>query len=188
MFWKKEVFNLPNIITFIRIGMVPFLFTLLLNPGRFWSLVLAVFFVIASLTDFIDGYIARKYSMVTTLGKFLDPIADKLLVNTAMILMIPIGRIPAWIVAITIIRDLLVDWIRSASSAQGFIIQASRLGKQKTLAQVIAITALMIHYSLFGINAHIVGIAILYVALFLTLVSGADYFIKYYRFQTKSNK
>ncbi len=88
MFIKREIFSLPNIITMIRIGMVPFLFTLLLSPGKFWSLVLAILFVVASLTDLIDGYIARKYSMVTTLGKFLDPIADKTLVNTAMILMI----------------------------------------------------------------------------------------------------
>jgi len=183
MFIKREIFNLPNTITLMRIGMVPFLFILLLSPGRIWSLIIAVLFVIASLTDLIDGYIARKYSMVTTLGKFLDPIADKLLVNTAMILMIPIGRIPAWIVAITIIRDLLVDWIRSASSSEGFIIQAGRIGKQKTLAQIIAVTALMIHYSLFGINAHAVGIVILYFALFFTIISGADYFIKYYRHQ-----
>lgn len=185
MFLKREIFNLPNTITLMRIGMVPFLFVLLLSPGKFWSLVLAVFFVIASLTDLIDGYIARKYSMVTTLGKFLDPIADKLLVNTAMILMIPIGRIPAWIVAITIIRDLLVDWIRTASSAEGFVIHASRMGKQKTLAQIIAVTALMIHYSIFGIDAHVVGTVILYVALFFTVISGADYFIKYYRHQTE---
>jgi len=181
MFIKREIFSLPNIITMVRIGMVPFLFTLLLSPGKFWSLVLAILFVVASLTDLIDGYIARKYSMVTTLGKFLDPIADKLLVNTAMILMIPIGRIPAWIVAITIIRDLLVDWIRTASSSEGFVIQASLLGKQKMLAQIIAVTALLIHYTIFGINAHAVGIIILYVALFFTVISGADYFIKYYR-------
>lgn len=144
---------------------------------------MAVLFIAASLTDLIDGYVARKYSLVTTIGKFLDPIADKLLVNTAMILMIPIGRIPAWIVAITIIRDLLVDWIRSASSSEGFVIQASRLGKQKTLAQNSAVTALMIHYSIFGIDAHAVGIVILCIALGLTIISGVDYFVKYYRYR-----
>ncbi|OGP90724.1 MAG: hypothetical protein A2031_02875 [Deltaproteobacteria bacterium RBG_19FT_COMBO_43_11] len=90
---------------------------------------------------------------------------------------------PAWIAAITIIRDLLVDWIRSASSSEGFVIQASRMGKQKTLAQIIAVTALMIHYSLFGIDAHAVGMVILYVALGLTIISGVDYFVKYYRYR-----
>jgi CDP-diacylglycerol--glycerol-3-phosphate 3-phosphatidyltransferase len=183
MISRREIFNLPNTITLMRIGVVPFLFILLLPPGRFWSLLLAALFIAASLTDLIDGYIARKYSLVTTLGKFLDPIADKLLVNTAMILMIPIGRMPAWIAAITIIRDLLVDWIRSASSSEGFVIQASRMGKQKTLAQIIAVTALMIHYSLFGIDAHAVGMVILYVALGLTIISGVDYFVKYYRYR-----
>jgi|SRR4030042_337473 len=183
MITRREIFNLPNTITLMRIGVVPFLFVLLLSPGKFWSLVLAILFVAVSLTDLIDGYIARKYSLVTTIGKFLDPIADKLLVNTAMILMIPIGRVPAWITAITIIRDLLVDWIRSASSSEGFIIQASLLGKQKTLAQNIAITALMIHYSIFSIDAHAVGMVILYIALGLTIISGVDYFIKYYRYR-----
>jgi CDP-diacylglycerol--glycerol-3-phosphate 3-phosphatidyltransferase len=181
MISKHETFNLPNTITLLRIGIVPFLFILLSNPGEFWSLIIAVLFVIASITDLFDGYIARKYHLITTLGKFLDPIADKIIVNTAMILMIPIGRIPAWIVAITIIRDLIVDVIRSIASSEGIYIQASILGKQKTLTQIIAVTALMIHYSIFGINAHAVGMVILYIALFLTIYSGIDYFIKLYQ-------
>jgi CDP-diacylglycerol--glycerol-3-phosphate 3-phosphatidyltransferase len=115
------------------------------------------------------------------MGKFLDPIADKLIVNTAMILMIPIGRIPAWIVAITIMRDLVVDGVRSIASSEGLYIQASRLGKQKTLAQIFAVTALMIHYPILGADAHQVGMIILYVAFVLTIYSGTDYFIKFYR-------
>jgi CDP-diacylglycerol--glycerol-3-phosphate 3-phosphatidyltransferase len=181
MISKHETFNLPNTITLLRISIVPFLFILLLDPGEFWSLILAILFVIASITDFFDGYFARKYNLITTMGKFLDPIADKLIVNTAMILMIPIGRIPAWVVAITIIRDLIVDVIRSIASSEGNYIQASPIGKQKTLAQNIAVTALMIHYSIFGIDAHVVGTIILYIALFLTIYSGADYFIKFYQ-------
>jgi len=174
-------FNLPNTITLIRICVVPFLFILLANPGRFWSLIIAALFVIASLTDILDGYIARKYQMITTMGKFLDPIADKLIVNSAMILMIPIGRIPAWIVVITIMRDLIVDAIRSIASSDGLFIQASRLGKQKTVTQIIAVTALMIHYPIFGADAHAVGLVILYLALILTVYSGVDYFMKFYR-------
>ena len=181
MISKHDTFNLPNTITLLRMGMVPFLFVLLSSPGEFWSLILAILFVIASITDFFDGYIARKYNLITTMGKFLDPIADKLIVNTAMILMIPIGRIPAWIVAITIIRDLIVDVIRSIASSEGNYIQASSIGKQKTLAQNIAVTALIIHYSILGLDAHFVGIIILYIALLLTIYSGVDYFIKFYR-------
>jgi CDP-diacylglycerol--glycerol-3-phosphate 3-phosphatidyltransferase len=177
---KKRVFNLPNAITMLRIGIIPVLFFLLLSPDSTGSLVIAGIFVIASLTDLLDGYIARRYQIVTTMGKFLDPIADKLVVNTAMILMIPIGRIPAWIVAIIIIRDFTVDGIRTIASSEGVIIESSRLAKQKTLCQVVAVTALMIHYPFLGADAHLVGIAILYVALFLTLYSGLDYLVKFF--------
>jgi CDP-diacylglycerol---glycerol-3-phosphate 3-phosphatidyltransferase len=180
MIAKRDTFNLPNTITLIRISVMPFLFILLADPGEFWSLILAVLFVVASITDLVDGYIARKYQLVTTMGKFLDPIADKLIINTAMILMIPIGRIPAWIVAITIMRDLIVDGIRSIASSEGLFIHASNLGKQKTLAQTIAVTALMVHYPIFGTDSHLIGMVILYVAFILTIYSGADYFIKFY--------
>jgi len=177
---KRNIFNLPNTITLLRISIVPFLFILLGSPGEFWSLILAILFIAAAITDVVDGYIARKYELITTMGKFLDPVADKLIVNTAMILMIPIGRIPAWIVAVTIIRDFIVDGIRSIASSEGFFIQASSLGKKKTLAQIIAVTALMIHYPIFGADAHFVGMVILYVALALTLFSGIEYIVKFY--------
>jgi len=175
------MFNLPNSITLARISVVPFLFFLLASPGPFWSRVLAVLFVLAAITDFLDGYFARKCNMITTMGKFLDPLADKLIVNTAMILMIPIGRIDAWIVVIIIMRDLIVDGIRSIASSEGIYIQASILGKQKTLAQIFAVTALMIHYPFLGIDAHFVGTVILYVAFLLTIYSGLDYFVKFYQ-------
>jgi len=178
---KQDVFNLPNTISLIRIGVIPILFYLLFSPGPRASLVLAILFVAAALTDLLDGYIARRYRIVTTMGKFLDPIADKLIVNTGMILMIPIGRIPAWIVAIIIIRDFAVDGIRNIASSEGMIIQASPLGKRKTLCQIFAVSALMIHYPFFGIDAHTVGMVILYIALILTVISGIDYFMKFYR-------
>lgn len=181
MISKHETFNLPNTITLMRIGVVPFLFLLLTEPGPFWSMMIAGLFVLASITDLLDGFVARRYNLITTLGKFLDPLADKLIVNTAMILMIPLGRIDAWIVAIIIMRDLIVDGIRSISSSEGIYIQASVLGKQKTLAQIIAVTALIIHHPFWGLDPHRVGTLILYVAFFLTIYSGMDYFIKFYR-------
>ncbi len=178
---NRELFNLPNSITLARISVVPFLFFLLAAPGPFWSLALAALFVVAAVTDFADGFVARRYNMITTMGKFLDPLADKLIVNSAMILMIPIGRIDAWIVVIIIMRDLIVDGIRSIASAEGIYIQASIIGKQKTVAQLIAVTALMIHYPFLGLDAHFVGTIVLYVAFLLTIYSGVDYFIKFYR-------
>jgi CDP-diacylglycerol--glycerol-3-phosphate 3-phosphatidyltransferase len=177
---QKKVFNLPNAVTLLRIGVIPVFFLLLLSPGPEGSLLIACVFVIASLTDLLDGYIARRYKIVTTMGKFLDPIADKLVVNTAMILMIPLGRIPAWIVAVIIIRDFTVDGIRTIASSEGVIIGSSRLAKQKTLCQVVAVTALMIHYPFLGADAHLVGIIILHIALILTLYSGLDYLMKFF--------
>lgn len=177
----EKIYNLPNIITMVRIGVMPVLFFLLTSPDPTWSLVITLLFIAAALTDLLDGYLARKYEIVTTMGKFLDPIADKLIVNTAMILMIPIGRIPAWAVAITIMRDIAVDGMRSIASAEGMVIDASRLGKQKTLCQTIAVSALILHYPFLGVDAHAVGIFILYVALFMTVYSGLDYFVKFYQ-------
>lgn len=178
---KEAILNFPNRITMFRISIIPVLFFLLLSPGETGSLVIATLFVIAALTDLLDGYLARKYEIVTVMGKFLDPIADKLIVNTAMILMIPIGRISAWIVAVIIIRDFIVDGIRAIASTEGVVIQASNLGKQKTLCQIFAVTALMIHYPFFGADAHAVGTVILYLALVLSVYSGVHYFMEFYR-------
>jgi len=182
----RDVFNLPNTISLIRMGVIPILFFLLLSPRPLMSLVIAVLFIAAALTDLLDGYIARRYHIVTTMGKFLDPIADKLIVNTAMIMLIPIGRIPTWIAAMIIIRDFIVDGIRNIASSEGLIIDASPLGKRKTLCQIFAVSALMIHYPFFGVDAHAVGMVILYIALVLTVLSGVDYFMRFYR--TSINK
>ncbi len=178
---RRRVLNLPNTITLLRIAIVPVLFFLLTAPGPTGSLVIAALFILAALTDLLDGYLARKYQIVTAMGKLLDPIADKLIVNTAMILMIPIGRIPAWVAAVIIARDFAVDGIRSMAAAEGHVIAASRLGKRKTLCQIFALSALMIHYPLFGADAHVVGTFILYIALFLSVYSGIEYFIGFYR-------
>ncbi|MCK9195577.1 MAG: CDP-diacylglycerol--glycerol-3-phosphate 3-phosphatidyltransferase [Syntrophales bacterium] len=177
---KRKIINLPNTITMLRISFIPLLFLLLLSPGQTMSMVMAGLFIAVSFTDLLDGYIARRYNIVTTMGKFLDPIADKLVINTAMILMIPIGRIPAWVVAIVVIRDFAVDGIRNIASSEGHIISASWLGKQKTLCQVFAVSALMIHYPFLGADAHVVGTTILYLALFLSVYSGLDYLVKFY--------
>lgn len=179
---KREIFNLPNSITMLRICIIPVLFLLLLSPGRILSLIIAILFIIAAITDLLDGYIARKYAIVTKMGQFLDPVVDKLIVSAAMILMIPIGRIPAWIVVLIIMRDVIVDGLRSIASSDGIVIQASLMGKKKTLCQIIAVSALLIHYdTIFGLDAHLIGTVILYLALILTLYSGVDYFVKFYR-------
>lgn len=182
---KAVIINLPNAVTMLRVCIIPVLFFLLFNPGRFWSFIIAILFIMAALTDLLDGYLARRYHIVTNIGKFLDPIADKIIVNTAMIVLIPIGRIPACIVAIIIIRDFIVDGIRTIATSEGMIIDASKIGKRKMLCQIFAVSALIIHYPLMGANAHIVGTVVLYVALWLTLHSGCDYLLKFYRYANK---
>jgi len=182
---QRRILNLPNGITMLRVGIIPVLFFLLSDPGRMWSLIIALLFIMAALTDLLDGYVARKYHIVTNIGKFLDPIADKIIVNAAMILMIPIGRIPAWIVSLIIIRDFIVDGIRTIATSEGMIIDASKLGKRKTLCQIFAISALIIHYPFIGADAHIVGMVILYIALWLTIHSGLDYLLMFYRYANK---
>ncbi|MDO8720615.1 MAG: CDP-diacylglycerol--glycerol-3-phosphate 3-phosphatidyltransferase [Syntrophales bacterium] len=182
---QRRILNLPNGITMLRVGIIPVLFFLLSDPGRMWSLIIAILFIMAALTDLLDGYVARKYHIVTNIGKFLDPIADKIIVNAAMILMIPVGRIPAWIVSLIIIRDFIVDGIRTIATSEGMIIDASKLGKRKTLCQIFAISALIIHYPFIGADAHIVGMVILYIALWLTIHSGVDYLLMFYRSANK---
>jgi len=177
----RKVVNLPNAITMLRVTVIPALFLLLLPPDQTLSLFIAILFILAALTDLLDGYVARRYGITTKIGKLLDPMADKIIVSTAMVLLIPIGRIPAWIVAIIVIRDLAVDGIRSIASVSGRVIGASSLGKRKTLCQIVAVSALIIHYPLLGIDAHAVGMAILYLALALSIVSAADYIQTFYR-------
>jgi len=178
---NRRIVNLPNAITLLRIGILPVLFLILLEPGEGPSLAIAILFILAALTDLLDGYVARRYNIVTRMGKLLDPIADKIIMSAALVLLIPVGRAPAWVVALMIMRDFAVDGLRSMAAAEGHVIEASRLGKYKTLCQIVAVSALIIHYPIYGIDASSIGTAFLYVALVLSLWSGFDYLVKFYR-------
>jgi len=178
---NRRILNLPNAITMLRIGILPVLFLILLEPGEGPSLAIAILFILAALTDLLDGYVARRYNIVTRMGKLLDPIADKIIMSAALVLLIPVGRAPAWVVALMIMRDFAVDGLRSMAAAEGHVIEASRLGKYKTLCQIVAVSALIIHYPIYGIDASSIGTAFLYVALVLSLWSGFDYLVKLYR-------
>jgi len=178
---NRRIINLPNAITLLRIGILPVLFLVLLEPGEAMSLAIAILFILAALTDLLDGYVARRYNIVTRMGKLLDPIADKIIMSAALVLLIPVGRAQAWVVALMIMRDFAVDGLRSMAAAEGHVIEASRLGKYKTLCQIIAVSALIIHYPICGIDAATIGTAFLYVALVLSLWSGFDYLVKFYR-------
>ncbi len=178
---KRVIWNLPNALTILRILAIPIIVFLLLYPGKLASFFASIIFLFAAITDGLDGYIARRQNIVTTLGKFLDPMADKLLVITSLIMLIHLGRVPAWIVAIIAGREIAVTGLRAIAINEGIVISASQLGKYKTLLQVIATTTLICHYPYYSIDLHNVGMIFLWAALVLTVGSGLDYFRGFFR-------
>jgi len=177
---RPHIWNLPNLITLFRIGAIPFVVVFLFFPGALASFLAALFFCAASLTDLLDGYIARQQKSETPIGKLLDPLADKLLINSAFIMLIPLGRVPAWVVVLIVGREVAVTGLRGIASLEGSAIAASKWGKAKMIFQTIALIGLMLHYEYLGINFHSLGMLILWVALAITIWSGVDYFIKFY--------
>lgn len=176
---QVKLLNLPNSLSLVRVMTSPVLVLLLLYPGRTLSVFSAAVFVLVCATDWLDGYLARKRGTVTSLGKFLDPLADKLLITTAFIMLIPLGRIPAWVVALIIGRELAVTGLRAVASDMGVVIAASQLGKLKTVLQIVCLVPLILHYNFYGIDFHTVGTVLLILAFLLTMWSGVDYFLKF---------
>jgi CDP-diacylglycerol--glycerol-3-phosphate 3-phosphatidyltransferase len=187
----SPILNLPNILTLTRIAAIPLMAALLMSPSQpagFWA---AAVFSMASVTDWLDGYLARRMGIVTIFGKFLDPIADKLIVMAALIMILPYGRIPAWMVLVILGREIIITGLRGIASSEGIVIQASDLGKYKTIFQIVAIIGLLLHYDynwLFGIerqllhvNMHNVGMFFLWIATLLTVWSGVDYLARFIR-------
>ncbi|OEU71904.1 MAG: CDP-diacylglycerol--glycerol-3-phosphate 3-phosphatidyltransferase [Desulfuromonadales bacterium C00003093] len=186
-----KLMNLPNILTLARIAAVPVVVVLLMfeSPVNcFWA---TIIFSLAAITDWLDGYLARKWHIETVLGKFLDPLADKLIVMGALIMLIPLDRVPAWAVFLILAREMLVTGLRSIASSEGIVIAASPLGKYKTIFQMVAIVGLLLHYPyywFFGVqfdflypSFHNVGMFFFYIAFVLTLWSGWDYLAKFFR-------
>ena len=168
--------NLPNKLTVLRMIMiVPFVFFMLTNmAGDMSKWIALALFVIASLTDLLDGKIARKYNLVTNFGKFMDPLADKLLVCAAMICLIEMGKIPSWVVIIIISREFIISGFRLIASDNGVVIAASYWGKFKTVFQMVMIILMIADIAVL----HVVTQVIMWIALILTVVSLADYLKK----------
>ncbi|WP_407308572.1 CDP-diacylglycerol--glycerol-3-phosphate 3-phosphatidyltransferase [Desulfosporosinus sp. SB140] len=177
--------NLPNRLTLARIILIPvFMAFLLLQVPKGQTLfphqevVAAIIFILASATDGLDGYIARKRHQVTNLGKFMDPLADKLLVSAALISLVELGEVNAWVAWIVLAREFAVTGLRAIAAVDRVVISASKLGKIKTITQVTAISAILLHdwpFSLVGLH---IGQPLLYLALFFTVISGLDYLLK----------
>ena len=172
----EVIFNLPNTLTIFRLVCIPLVVIWLRNPERLGSFLAALFFGLGFITDFLDGFFARRYGEITTLGKLLDPLADKILVCVTLVMLIPLDRIPAWIVMLIIAREIAVTGLRGIAVNRGVVIQASVLGKYKTALQVTATIGLCLHYQYFNINFHAVGMIFLWIALIFTLWSGWAYF------------
>ena len=180
----EHFWNLPNTITVVRTAVVPILLLLPFFPGRSGSQAIAWCFIVAAISDLVDGWLARRGQMVTHIGKLLDPLADKLIVSTALIVMLAMGRIPlwaTWMVVVIVGRELAVTGLRGIASAGGQIVAAAPAGKAKTFVQNVAISALIFHETTLGLPAHEIGMALLGLATALTLVSGYVYFANYFR-------
>jgi CDP-diacylglycerol---glycerol-3-phosphate 3-phosphatidyltransferase len=164
--------NVPNVLTLLRIVAVPVLVVALLDETPDGDVIAAIVFALAAFTDGLDGYIARRNKQVTTFGKLMDPLADKLLVIAALISLVSLDRLAAWIAMVIIARELAVTGLRSIAAERGVVISASWLGKLKTALQVAAIIAL-IAFDPSPLWADL----LMYVAVAVTLISGADYFL-----------
>jgi len=172
-----ESLNVPNVLTLVRILLIPVFIILFVNPTPDQSLAAAVIFAVAAVTDMLDGYIARRTGQVTKLGKLLDPIADKLLVLSALILLMNVERVSALVVLLIVARELAVTGIRAIAAGEGMIIPAETTGKYKMALQVVAIILLILEGT--GLaelgNMHLAGIFTLYLSLVLGYISGGQY-------------
>ncbi len=173
----QESLNLPNLLTLVRILMIPVFVILFITPTPDRSLIAAVIFTVAAVTDLLDGYIARRTGQVTKLGKLLDPIADKLLVLSALILLVNMDRVSALVAILVIAREVAVTGIRAIAAGEGLIIAAETTGKYKMALQVVAIVLLILEGT--GLaelgNMHLAGTVTLYLSLVLGYVSGGQY-------------
>ena len=175
----KSILSHPNTLTLFRIAAVPIIVILMLFPNRVACFAAAIIFSVAAITDYFDGYFARRFGLVSNLGKVMDPVADKLLVSSAFIMLAALGWAPAWMVCIIIGREIAVTGLRNIIAEKGEDVSASNLGKYKTGFQIAAAIPLLIHYPFFGLDPHAIGSFFLWGALVFTLWSGIDYFVKF---------
>lgn len=183
--------DVPNLLTLFRVAVIPLLVILLSFPRPSTRALAALLFVVASSTDFFDGYLARRYNVISPLGKILDPMADKLLVMAALIMLVACREdgVPAWMVVMILAREMLVTSLRGIGLSRGLLIQAEELGKFKTTLQIFAVTALLIHYPIGPIDFRLGGLYFLWASLVLSVWSAFAYFRKFcsQALQTQAN-
>lgn len=180
---REDILNLPNLLTMFRIALIPVVCTLIYD-GSPWSCLLAFsFFAVASATDWLDGYIARKRNLVSMTGKFLDPLADKLLVMAVLVFLVALGRVDQWLVAVIVGREITITSLRAMAATEGMVIAAGEGGKFKTAFQMVGLIGLIIHYSYeleYGFTAirfnfHRTGFWLLAISVIFSLSSAGEY-------------
>ncbi|HXG49918.1 MAG TPA: CDP-diacylglycerol--glycerol-3-phosphate 3-phosphatidyltransferase [candidate division Zixibacteria bacterium] len=180
------VWTVPNLLSLFRILIIPALVYLLTYPDPMSGLLAAALFLVASVTDFFDGYLARRNHSVSDLGKILDPLADKLMVASALIMLAALDRIgepsvPAWLVVVVIAREIAVTIIRAIALSEGIVMEADNLGKYKFILQAFAVVGLLIHYPHWGVDFYVAGIYFLGLSAVIAVWSGVNYHLQYLR-------
>ncbi len=168
--------NLPNKLTLLRILLIPVFIIFLMNGYYYIS---GILFILASVTDMLDGYIARKYNLITNFGKIMDPLADKLLVSSAMICLVELGEIAGWMIIVILAREFIITGLRAVAAGEGIIIAAGTSGKVKTILQMVALSLILLRNWPFSYFTNLaVGHWILWLALVVTVYSGLEYIVK----------
>jgi len=179
------VWTLPNLLSLFRIAVIPILVYLLTFTDPLSSLLAASLFLLASLTDYFDGYLARRHRTISNLGKILDPLADKLMIVAALIMLAAMDRegepgVPGWLVVVVVARETAVTVLRGIALTEGIVMEAEELGKYKFILQAVAVFALTVHYEYLGVDFYVVGTYFLVVATAAALWSGATYYVKFF--------
>lgn len=181
--------NLPNTLTVIRMALIPVVVWLLSDEPEYWEHMAAfVLFVGAMITDIIDGYLARKWNLVTPAGAYLDPLADKLMVTAVLVMLVPLGWLPAWLVVLLLCREIAITGLRGIASQEGLVISASSLGKIKTAFQSTALGFLLFHVEALGIDPQPAGVVLMYIATFFSLASASEYLVQFFRYSAEVSK
>jgi CDP-diacylglycerol--glycerol-3-phosphate 3-phosphatidyltransferase len=178
---KEEISDLPNLITLVRIGFIPFVLIWIDNYSPGSSALACLFFMVAAASDALDGYLARRLGLVTVVGQFLDPLADKLIVLSTLVALVVEDRVPVWLVVVLMARELAITGLRAIASQQGLIIAADRGGKVKTALQLVGIGFLLIYFPYpllffdYVLDFHAVGTYLLYLSLIMSVLSAVNY-------------
>ncbi len=181
-FSRKNLIGLPNVLTYLRMATIPVIVVILAAPAWRESQNTAfVLFLIASITDYLDGILARRHKLVTSIGKLLDPLADKLLTSAVMIMLIPLGKVPGWLVFIIIGRDITITGLRSIAASQGLILDASRTGKNKMISQTVGLSFFLLSVPAVQRFLDAIGMVFLWISVILSYWSALDYCRRFYR-------